>query len=119
MSIMGLSPSTNFVAAKRMGTPAASAWSSTMCASEWMQRCTAPEQKSCRLGSIFSCAARSACSISSSMPSFFAAEMGTTGTPSSSSSLFTSTVLPLARISSIMFSAMTMGRFSSMSCMER
>ena len=32
--------STSFVAAKRMGTPAASAWSSTMCASEWMQRCT-------------------------------------------------------------------------------
>ena len=38
---------------------------------------------------------------------------------SSASSPFTSTVLPLARISSIMFSAITMGMPSSISCMVR
>ena len=45
--------------------------------------------------------------------------MGTTGTPSSASSPFTSTVLPFARISSIMFRAITMGMPSSISCMVR
>ena len=53
------------------------------------------------------------------MPSFFAAEMGTTGTPSWLSSRLTSMVPPLAVTSSIMLSAMTMGRSSSMSCKVR
>ena len=37
-----VSPSTSLVAAKRSGSPAAAAWSSIKCATEWMQRCTAP-----------------------------------------------------------------------------
>ena len=53
------------------------------------------------------------------MPSFFAAEIGTTGTPSSSSSALTMMVPPLARTSSIMFSASTNGMFSSISCIVR
>ena len=45
--------------------------------------------------------------------------MGMTGMPSSRSSSLTSTVPPLARTSSIMLRASTMGMPSSMSCMVR
>ena len=53
------------------------------------------------------------------MPSFLAAEMGTTGMPSAFSSSFTRMVPPLARTSSIMFSASTMGICNSINCMVR
>lgn len=58
-------------------------------------------------------------SISSLMPSFFTAEMGTTGMPRACSSSLTRTVPPLARTSSIMFRARTMGMPNSMSCMVK
>ena len=122
------SPSTIFVAAKRAGTDACSAYGSMMCAVAWMQRCTAPSgscscalagQKSMRPGASSKRATCRAWSTSSSTPSFFAAEMGTTGMPSSASSSFTRTVPPLASTSSIMLSASTMGIPSSMICMVR
>ena len=53
------------------------------------------------------------------MPSFFEAEMGTTGMPNSCSISFTRTVPPLPSTSSIMFRANTMGTPSSKSCMVR
>ena len=53
------------------------------------------------------------------MPSPRAAEMGTTGMPSSLSSSFTRMVPPPSRTSSIMLSASTMGMPSSMSCIVR
>ena len=53
------------------------------------------------------------------MPSFFDAEMGTTGTPSSCSISFTRMVPPLPSTSSIMFRATTMGTPSSSSCMVK
>ena len=53
------------------------------------------------------------------MPWFFAAEIGTTGTPSMASMAFTSTDPPLPRISSIIFSATTTGMSISSSCMVR
>ena len=56
---------------------------------------------------------------SSSMPSFFAAEMGTTGMPRRSSISLILMEPPLPFTSSIMFSASTMGTSSSMSCMVR
>ena len=118
-SIIGASFSTTFVAAKRGLTPICWAWSSIRCVMAWMHRCTAPEQKSTRLGTRRSCTARSAVRTSSSMPSFFAALMGTTGMPSSSLSARTFTEPPLVRTSSIMFSASTIGSPSSISCSVR
>ena len=118
-SSMGASPSTSLVAANRTGTPARWAWSSMRWQMAWMHRCTAPEQKSSRWGFSRFSATCMACSMSSSMPSFLAAEMGMTGMPRACSRWFTCTVLPLARISSIMFSASTMGMPSSMSCKVR
>ena len=115
------SPSTSLVAAKRGGIPACLAWSSTRCMTAWMQRCSAPlsgpsaAQKSCLPGSSRWRATCSTCSTSSDVPSFLAAEMGTTGMPSIRSSRLTSTEPPLAATSSIMLSARTMGRSSSMS----
>ena len=53
------------------------------------------------------------------MPSFFEAEIGTTGMPSACSSAFTLIVPPFWRTSSIMFSASTMGMFSSISWQVR
>ena len=58
-------------------------------------------------------------STSSATPSFFAAEMGTTGTPSMASMRLTSMDPPLPRSSSIMFRATTMGTSISRSCMVR
>ena len=118
------SPSTTLVAAKRSGMPAATAWSSIRCMMLCRQRCTAPpwsslSQKSCRRGRSWYFATCRACSTSSSMPSFLAAEMGSTGMPSMRSISFTRTVPPLLRISSIMFRASTMGVSSSISCMVR
>ena len=84
-----------------------------------MALCTAPEQKSIRLGVCRSLATWRAVEISSETPSFLLAEMGTTGTPNSSARAFSLMVPPLARTSSIMFRAMTMGMFSSMSCILR
>lgn len=49
------------------------------------------------------------------MPSPLAAEIGMTGMPSSCDSFLTWIVLPLARTSSIMFSARIIGMFSSIS----
>ena len=60
-----------------------------------------------------------ACRTSSSTPWFFAAEIGTTGTPSMLSIALTSTVPPLPVSSSIMFSATTIGTFISKSCIVR
>ena len=45
--------------------------------------------------------------------------MGRMGTPSSCDSFWMSMEVPLARTSSIMFSAITIGSPSSMSCIER
>ncbi len=53
------------------------------------------------------------------MPSFFAAEMGTTGMPSMSSISLIWMEPPLPLTSSIMFRASTMGMSSSISCMVR
>ena len=70
------SPSTSLVAAKRGGSPACLAWSSTRCMTAWMQRCSAPlsgpsaAQKSCLPGSSRWRATCSTCSTSSDVPSF-------------------------------------------------
>ena len=53
------------------------------------------------------------------MPAFFAAEIGTTGTPSMASIRLMSTVPPFLRSSSIMFSATTMGISIFSSCIVR
>ena len=88
------------------------------------QRCTAPlwsftSQKSCRPGASRYFATCTAWSISSSIPSFFAAEIGTTGMPSISSISFTRTEPPFWRTSSIILSASTIGTSSSISCIVR
>ena len=93
-----------------------------------MQRCTAPtgslgsslsRQKSTRWGFCSARATYRAWSMSSSMPSFRAAEMGTTGIPRISSSSLIRTEPPLDRTSSIMFRARTMGISSSINCMVK
>ena len=71
------------------------------------------------MGSVRFFAVSTARSISSDTPSPLAAVMGTTGMPRSSDSFCTSTVPPLARTSSIMFSASTMGTRSVSSCSVR
>ena len=53
------------------------------------------------------------------MPSFFAAEIGTTGIPSIASISLTRTEPPFSRTSSIMLSASTIGTSSSMSCIVK
>ena len=55
----------------------------------------------------------------SSTPSFFAAAIGTTGIPRSSSISLILTEPPLPRISSIILSASTIGTFNSISCIVR
>ena len=57
--------------------------------------------------------------MSSSIPSFFTAEMGTTGIPSSASSSLILIDPPFADSSSIMFKASTIGMLSSISCSVR
>ena len=118
------SPSTILLAAKRTGMSASFAWSSIRCMMPWRQRCTAPPyssagQKSCRAGASWYFAMCTACSTSSSTPSFFAAEIGTTGMPSNSSILFTRIAPPFPRSSSIILSASTIGTPNSISCMVR
>ena len=53
------------------------------------------------------------------MPSPLAAEIGMTGIPSRSESFLMWMLLPLARTSSIIFSARIIGMFSSISCRVR
>ena len=84
-----------------------------------MARCTAPLQKSSRCGGCLSPATSMATRINSPIPSFLLAEMGTTGTPSSAC-IFSMSMWPLlARTSSIIFSAITIGMRSSISCRLR
>ena len=118
------SPSTSLLAAKRTGIPALTAWSSIRCIIAWRHRWTAPlwlfsSQKSCRLGFSWYCATWIAWFISSVIPSFFAAEIGTTGIPSIDSNLLMRTDPPFPRISSIILSASTIGTSSSKSCIVR
>ena len=118
------SPSMIFEAAKRIGICASFAWSSIRCETAWIQRCTAPpkslsSQKSCLPGRSWYFAMWSAWRTSSSTPSFFAAEIGTTGTPSIASMPLTSTEPEFPVISSIIFNAMTIGISISKSCMVR
>ena len=120
--------STNFVAVKRAGSPFPFASSSSICTAAWMHRCTAPTgscssalagQKSTRPGTSRYLATWSAWSINSSMPSFFAAEIGTTGMPRISSNSLTRMEPPFARTSSIILRASTTGIPNSMICMVR
>ena len=119
-----LSPSASLLAAKRTGMPACSAWSSIRLMIACRQRCTAPpcspaSQKSCRPGLSWYFATCTAWSTSSAMPSFLAAEIGTTGMPSIASISLTRIEPPFSRTSSIMLSASTIGTSSSMSCIVR
>ena len=85
-----------------------------------MQRCTGPaEQKSILRGLSFFSAVSATTRMSSSTPSFFAAEMGTTGMPSLSDRPFISTEPWFPKSSSIIFSASTKGFPISMSCRVR
>ena len=127
-SSIGVSFSISFVAANRTGRSASFASFSIICATAWIQRCTAPTgslspllsgQKSILPGGSWYLATCMAWLTSSSIPSFFAAEIGTTGIPSICSSSFTRIVPPFARTSSIIFSASTIGIPSSMSCIVR
>ena len=118
------SPSASLLAAKRTGMSAFWAWSSIRCIIPWRHLWTAPpsslaSQKSSRLGRSWYFATWMAWATSSSIPSFFAAEIGTTGIPRSSSIWFTKTAPPFCLTSSIIFSASTMGTSSSISCMVR
>ena len=118
------SPSIAFVAAKRTGICAFSAWSSIKCITAWIQRCTAPlwsslSQKSCRNGFSWYFAIWSACFTTSSTPSFFAAEIGTTGTPSNDSISLTLIDPWFPTTSSIIFKATTIGMSISNNCIVR
>lgn len=86
---------------------------------EWMALCTSPVQKSSFSGGVGFLMTLPTSSSRSDIPSFFEAEMGTTGSPRCSLSFCTSMELPEARTSSIMFRAMTMGMRSSISCSVR
>ena len=112
---MSPSSSMSLAAAKRTGSPAASAWSSIWWTTAWMQRCTGPgEQKSYTAGRVLLRAVATAMRTSSSTPWFFTAEMGITGMPRAADMALTSMVPPPAVTSSIMFRASTMGmRISS------
>lgn len=116
-SSMPLSPSISFVAQNRAGMPSRSAWSSIKWTTAWMARCTGEpaSQKSVTLGRVLARATSCARSMSSATPSFFTALMGTTGMPRAALSFSTSTVPPLARSSSIMLRARTVGTCSSRS----
>ena len=117
------SPSIAFVAAKRTGSFASSAWSSIRWITAWIHLWTAPSwsllsQKSWRSGRSWYFATWSAWRITSSTPSFFAAEIGITGTPSSAS-IFTSIDPWFPITSSIIFKATTIGISISRSCIVR
>jgi len=118
------SPSIAFVAANRTGISAFSAWSSIRWITAWIHRCTEPSwsflsQKSCRIGRSWYFAIWSACFTSSSTPSFLAAEIGMTGTPSNSSIKLTLIAPWLLVTSSIIFNATTIGISISKSCIVR
>ena len=112
------SPSITFMAAQRaLASRARSAWSSTTCVDGVDAAVDRPsggaEVVYLRLAPRGCASRQSACSVSSAMPSPFAALIGTTGMPSSSAQLHsTSTVPPFARTSSIIFSASTIGTCS-------
>ena len=90
-----------------------------MCAIEWMARWTAPWQKSIFWVGFLSWTVLMTTSSRSEMPSPLAAEIGMTGMPSCSESFLMWMLLPLARTSSIIFSARIIGMFSSISCRVR
>ena len=115
LSVIG-SPSTTLVAAYREGSPASLTSFSMMCAMECTARCTSPWQRSNPRGRSFCCAASIVRWTSSSQPSFFAAEMGTMGSPRFCERSGTSMESPFCRTSSIMLSATTTGTPTSMSC---
>ena len=119
-----LSPSASLEEANLTETFCSSAWSSIRCIMLWRHLWTLPPwstvlQKSCFAGFIPIAATYTACSTSSSMPSFFAAEIGTTGIPNIFSSLLTYTEPPFSLTSSIILSARTIGTSNSISCMVR
>ena len=95
------------------------AWSSIRCATECTALCTAPVQKSSRCLGVPLFTASNTAFIRSSMPSFLLADMGSMCTPSSFSRPGMSMDVPEACTSSIMLSAITMGRPSSISCSVR
>ena len=118
------SPSIAFVAANRTGKADFSAWSSIRWLTAWIQRCTAPlwsfiSQKSWRNGCSWYLAIWTACFTSSPTPSFFAAEIGITGTPSIASIWLTSIDPWFPSTSSIIFNATTIGISISKSCIVR
>ena len=126
LSSTRLSPSISLEASNLMGISAASAWSSIRCIIAWIHLCTAvcslvpcEIQKSCLPGHSLYFAICNAWSVSSSIPSFLAAEIGMTGTPSSCSISFTSTLPPFLRTSSIILSATTIGMSSSINCIVK
>ena len=124
--IISLSPSISFVAANLTGIFAFAAWSSIRCTTACIPRCTAARpfsalasQKSSLPGHSSYLATCTACSISSFIPSFFAAEIGTTGIPSVFSSSLILIVPPFSLTSSIILSASTIGISISISCIVR
>ena len=120
------SPSISLSAANLSGISAICAWSSIKCIIACMHLCTAVSllfpfelQKSCLPGHSLYFAICNAWSVSSSIPSFFAADIGITGTPSNCSISLTRILPPFLRTSSIILSATTIGMSSSISCMVK
>ena len=119
------SDSTSFVAANLVGILALLAWSSIKwripCIHLWTAPSSLPEesQKSILPGLSLYLATWIAWSISSSIPSFFAAEIGITGIPKSSSNLLIIMVPPFSLTSSIILSASTIGISNSISCIVK
>ena len=89
----------------------------TACMQRWQGESAG--QKSARTGLILFFATLYALSTSSDMPSPLIALIGTHGIPNSLLSLSMSIVPPLARTSSIIFRARTMGTSSSSNCIVR
>ncbi len=115
------SPSNALHAANLKGSPHRSALSSTMCSTAWIEEWMGlpSGQKSCSKGVSQYFAMWSAWVMSSPIPWFFAAEIGTTGTPRMCSIRLISTEPPLPVSSSIMLRATTTGRPVSRSCIVR
>ncbi len=123
-SSIPVSPSTSFVAAKRTGSPARTAWSSIKWIIPCRHLCTAPSwsswlQKSFLPGFSWYCAICKAWLTNSPIPSFFAAEIGITGMPKISSISLMRIDPPFPRTSSIIFSANTIGTSNSINCMVK
>ena len=120
------SPSTNLVAANLSGIWAFLAWSSVKCIMAWIHLCIAAcsgeilsSQKSNLPGHSLNLATWIACSISSSIPIFFDAEIGITGIPRVCSNKFTLIVPPFSWTSSIILSASTIGISISINCIVK